>query len=198
MCGHCQAFRVWDTEWQYLWAQEGWSVLADQGLTSYDGFLDRAEVYLRVLALGCLYRDFCDIVADEHHDREDWMWIDEVGLQADVFHPLALGMMIGTDGESRMIEAEKLPEDGYYQSIIEPLVDQQRRPVYDALLAAYGSADVLWGMLALTLQRDPLDWAMREPDSDPLSEVLNRGAPEDVAGYSWVVEGCEVIRQSWD
>jgi hypothetical protein len=191
-----EAFKVWSTDWQYHWAREAWSILADKGLTSYQGGLERAEVYLRMLALGCLYRDFCDLAADERHYREDWVWVEEVGLSADVFHPLTLGMMIGTDGERLLSEADDLPEDGSYQSIIEPLVDEQRRVVHQALVEGYGSPHVLWAMLQLTLRRDFLDRYSPEPDIDPLNGVLNDVTVDDTASYDWVENGCEVIRSS--
>ena len=189
-----ECFKVWGSDWQYHWAREAWSILDDAGLTSFDGIIERAEVYLRMLALGCLYRDFCDVAADERHEREDWMWATEVSLEDDVLHPFVLGMMIGRKGEQLLESADCIPE--HYQAVVESLVDKRRREVSGALLSAYKSEAVLWAMLRLTTLTDLAD--DENSDEDPVGRVLRDAAWEDTESYSWVSEGCPVRRTSWE
>ena len=183
-----QAFHVWGCDFQYFWAREAWSVFEDAGLTTWSGFVERAEVYLRFIALGCLYRDFCQVAAEEHHYREDWTWATEVDLDKDVLSPFVLGSLSKTEVDNTL-EHDWLPEDDGYQDVVAILVDQRRDIVFRTLVDGYGSIESLLMRLMLTLRRDPQYESSL--DTEKIEGVLNDTSNMPV--YEWLQSGCEVI-----
>jgi len=61
-------------------AKESWEALAKRGLTSYSDQVERTLVFVRLMALGGIYLDFCELAFEEIHDAAYTMWASDLCL----------------------------------------------------------------------------------------------------------------------
>jgi hypothetical protein len=59
-----RAFNIWGNQPELGWAKRAWKIIEDCKLTTYDNEYDRCRVLFRLLALGGIYRGFCDVAWD--------------------------------------------------------------------------------------------------------------------------------------
>lgn len=71
-------FQVWVAGKELRWAEKIWSVLISQGFASYVNQEQKNLVYLRLLALVCIYNDFCYLYADEKNELDCEEIIEEL------------------------------------------------------------------------------------------------------------------------
>ncbi len=73
------AFNVWVGQPELQWAKRAWQVLQDANLTRYRTELERYSVLFRLLVLGGIYSDFCDLAWGECSDPpySNWAGLDE-------------------------------------------------------------------------------------------------------------------------
>jgi len=63
-------FDVWIGQPELAWARKAWAALERRGLTLFSNELERTRVLIRAMALGTIYREFCDLAFDDAWDTE--------------------------------------------------------------------------------------------------------------------------------
>jgi len=166
------------------WARSAWAVLARAGLTRYRDGVGRAEVLLRFLALGEVYRDFCACAWDERTECSLPELAGALGL-----NPFRLGQYLGAAFEATGEEEEPPLEEA-----LAAAVGRLRAGVVRALRAHHGSDDALflWMWIANDPDRAGRDWVALEDDE--LVEVMNDPTPGRCAAYAWITDGMRPYR----
>jgi hypothetical protein len=195
-------FDVWEGHPELRFAEEAWLGLRSQGLCSYRNELERSRVIVRFLALGALYRDFCQLAWDETVENEYSSWIDEAGSQ-DLLPPFRVGQLVGKGASPDEYGNEAL------EVSLKQLADESRAEVHAALLKAFGGVPELF--LALWKSNRPQrapgsrqtagasadaqegrEAEEEEPESD--YDILNPpGFSDRTRAYTWVQDGCAAL-----
>ncbi len=129
-----ELFNVWVLGSELQWAERAWATLAAAGLTKYGDDLGLTRVKVRLLALGCIYCDFCKIGRDEDYDECAFMWEEGAVLS---FSNFRLGQLAGPAFDTGDMEAE---DGDLSDSAILTLTEQERSAICRALVAAAGGA----------------------------------------------------------
>jgi hypothetical protein len=178
------AFDVWCGGADVAWARSAWKVLTQAGLTQYRDGVGRAEVLLRFLALGEVYRDFCACAWEEHTESSLPELAAALGL-----NPFRLGQYLGTAFEATGEEEEPPLEEG-----LAAAVGRVRAGVVRALRAHYGSDDALFLWMWISNDPDRAGRSWEAMDDDELDEVLNDPTPGRCAAYAWITDGMRPYR----
>ena len=177
-------FDVWCGDAGVAWARAAWGILARAGLTSYRDGIGRAEVLLRFLALGEVYRDFCACAWDEPTKAS----LGELAATV-VISPFRLGQHLGADF---------LPEADFDAAIFDGAVREAVRDlrpgVVRALRGHFGSDVELFLWMWISNDPDRACRAWEELDDDELDEVMNDPSERRLAAYTWITEGMRPLR----
>lgn len=146
--GAGELFNVWVFGGERQWAERAWSTLAAAGLTTYGDDLGLTRVKVRLLALGCIYRDFCKIGCDEDYDECAFMWEEGAVLS---FSNFRLGQLAGPAFDTGGMEAE---DNDLSDSALFTLTAEERPVICRALVAAAGGAVPLAESLFATSRWD--------------------------------------------
>lgn len=167
-------FNVFVGQPELKWAEKAWEAIGRSGLTGFDSELARHRVLVRLLALACLYREFCHVAFDEYFDRAD-LTLDWRGhCDPD---PLWLGYLAGAAG----IEVDE-DDDDQSVSTAAALVEIVRTEVVDALVKGFGGKDMLFASLWCSSSPETVDL----PQQEALEEALSA---RHASAYSWVDQG---------
>ncbi len=155
-----EIFNVWGGNPELRWAERAWDVLATAGLTRYTGQADRLRVYIRFLALGAIYRDFCYLAFDEYTEPEYGDWIcdppyDEVGILE-----FRLGQIVGEAAES---DEEYVERSTLIANVVPGLIGEERGTVAQGLVKGFGNISSLF--VSLWRSKDELADPARSPRS---------------------------------
>jgi hypothetical protein len=168
-------FRVWASAAgkELDWANSAWIALGRAGLTSYKGAIEQTTVLVRLLSLGVIFREFCEIAHGEPSDPDITDWADSLEIS-----PVRIGQALGPN----YLEDSKDPLD--LDDAILALIDEIRPEVFAALVKGFGNESSLF----LALWRASQGGAIDEPEEDGDS-VLNDVTPEKGKAFEWITEG---------
>ncbi len=178
------AFDVWCGGADVAWARSAWDILARAGLTRYRDGVGRAEVLLRFLALGEVYRDFCACAWDEHTEASLPELAEALGLS-----PFRLGQYLGAAFEATDEEEGTLLEEGLAAGVA-----RVRAGVVRALRAHHGSDDALFLWMWISNDPDRAGRSWEAMDDDEVDEVMNDATPGRCAAYAWITDGMRPYR----
>jgi hypothetical protein len=135
-------FTVWYESPELSWFKKSWNGLMVAGLTDYSNDEQLHRVYIRAIALGIMYRHYCQLEWDEYCDEysliEELYWDEEINKSR-------IGNMM--EGNFDMAEFD---EQELFCSMVLDLVAQVRLDVYDALIEEFGGASMLYAGLYLS------------------------------------------------
>ena len=173
-------FRVWASETgkELDWANSAWIALGRAGLTSFQGGIERTIVLLRLITLGVIFREFCELTRGEPFDAGIIDWADSLEIC-----PVRVGQVLGP----KYLEDSDDPVE--LESALLALIDQVRPDVSDTLVKGFGNESTLF----LSLWRASEGGAIDEPEEDADS-VLNEVAPEKMKAFEWINEGMPSLK----
>lgn len=173
-------FRVWASETgkELDWANSAWIALGRAGLTSFQGGIERTIVLLRLITLGVIFREFCELTRGEPFDADIIDWADSLEIC-----PVRVGQVLGPKYLEDSDDPVKL------ESALLALIDQVRPDVSDTLVKGFGNESTLF----LSLWRASEGGAIDEPEEDADS-VLNEVAPEKMKAFEWINEGMPSLK----
>ena len=172
-----EAFNIWSGHPELRWAEEAWGILGEAGLTTYTTPLARARVACRFFALAAIYLDFCYLAYDEDVDANYEGWATLLEL-----HPFHIGQLVGPD-----LDFIDTYGDLDINDAVRLLAKNERRVVYDALLAHYGSVSALFIALSRTCEID------EDEDEDSRARdwrLVNDISFAGVEAFTWLSERC--------
>jgi len=102
-------FNDWKHHRELKWAECAWSKLFEAGLTDCETELDRTLACIRLMALGGIYKDFCDHAWGEDIPPEFDAWVSYFDL-----NPFYVGLLLGRQDEVEFLFRE--PADGRYNN----------------------------------------------------------------------------------
>lgn len=152
-------FRVWASETgkELDWANSAWIALGRVGLTSCKGGIEQTIVLLRLITLGVILREFCELARGEPHDADITDWADSLEI-----NPVRVGQVLGL----HYLEDSDDPIE--LATALMVLVDRYRPDVFEALVKAFGNESSLF----LSLWRASEGGAIDDPEENGES-VLN-------------------------
>jgi len=200
-----EIFNIWLGSPELKWAEDAWSKLDLEELTSYENELDKHIVLIRFLALGTLYHEFCQFAFEQMANIDYSSWAEALDSEILFISPFRLGQLLGS---SFMLEEEiydSSTEHSLLPEFIGSLVEQQRAIVVTALVNGFGDESLLFAHLWLS--RRSLDEENEENDDDEDSEIYYEittvETVEDVlasvtfdkmTAFEWVMDGMPAIQ----
>jgi hypothetical protein len=127
-------FRVWTGARELDWAKESWEALAKRGLTSYSDQVERTLVFVRLMALGGIYLDFCELAFEEIHDAAYTMWASDLCLNT-----FRVAQCVG----SQFSKDEEADDDQLLEDALRNLMDQARSDIHEVLRSRFGDDSLL-------------------------------------------------------
>ena len=120
-------FAVWVDQPELKWAEEAWSHLRSHDLTRYSTEIERHVVLCRLLVLGGVYLDFCDVASDEssYKDYETFA----MGMKLDAFVLGRLYEQLAGHGKNDDVEM---------CDAMDEIVEAQRPAVVGAIWKGFG------------------------------------------------------------
>ena len=128
-------FDVWIGQPELAWARKAWAALERRGLTLFSNELERTRVLIRAMALGTIYREFCDLAFDDAWDTEYPIWADEMGLNS-----FRVAQLIGD--EFKLDDDDD--ESGLLESALYSLIDDERGDICKALCEGFDGESMLF------------------------------------------------------
>jgi hypothetical protein len=173
-------FRVWASETgkELDWANSAWIALGRAGLTSFQGGIEKTIVLLRLITLGVIFREFCELTRGEPFDADITDWADSLEIC-----PVRVGQVLGPK------HLEDSDDPVGLESALFALSDQVRIEVSDTLVKGFGNESTLF----LTLWRASEGGTIDEPEEDADS-VLNEVTPERMKAFEWITEGMPSLK----
>lgn len=184
-------FSVWTGQPELHWAKAAWGHLAHAGLTEYDiadTNVEEVKVYVRLVALGMIYHDWCCAAYEECVDPILTFWLEDLPTDDWEFH---LGRLVGK--MALAIDEKVSIEDG-----VRLLAHEERQKVVKALLDGFGGESGLFIALWRSAQ-DPDRVVsslseLKDEDDDRDVEtdemVVNDVTPLKLRAFEWISEGC--------
>lgn len=146
-------FYVWQDQPEKSWFQKAWRSIQQAGLSTYATDIDRHWVIIRGVALGVMYRDYCELEWDEYFDPSGC--VSELFEGASLCH-LRIGAMAAD-----WIAPDEADAHSLFTDAILGLVSEVRLRVYDALLIGFGDSVMLyaglWGSRSEDIDQDNLE-----------------------------------------
>ncbi len=115
------------------WANSAWIALGRAGLTSCNGGIEQTVVLLRLMTLGVLFREFCELARGEPHDADITDWADSLGIS-----PVRVGQALGLNYQEDSNDPIEL------EAALMALIDRYRTEVFGALVKAFGNESSLF------------------------------------------------------
>jgi|GEM_PF-3383892 len=116
-----------------------WTHIEGAGEPDYATILEETEAKVRLLALGCVYLDFCSIALGEHESPDFETWAEALDMET-----YCLGQLVGTDHEA-CNEAES--EGEFRRRALTVLTDQCRPELFAAMVKGCGDVNALYSAL---------------------------------------------------
>ena len=182
---------VWDTMPEMAWVERAWNGLNRRGLTSYENPCDKAYVQLQLLTLSAMFCKFLALAYNKHVSIEYHIWfvdteIDLVHLETlagremteefrneKVFndlYPPNTGIVPSLDTWETSLYTDMSP-DKVTEAII-TLIHQQRKHIFEALVAEFNGLELLYVSLFQSQQHENcMEWieAGMHPDCSTYS-----------------------------
>ena len=184
-------FDVWIGQPELAWARKAWAALESRGLTLFSNELERTRVLIRAMALGTIYREFCDVAFDDAWDAEYLIWADEMGLNS-----FRVAQLIGNDPE--FSPDDDSDESSLLEAALYSLIDDERGEICKALCEGFDGESMLFVSLYNSMhhekdqESDPDDIDESPPSPD---DVLNTNITfEKLRAFSWISEGMPRVR----
>ncbi len=173
-------FRVWASETgkELDWANSAWIALGRAGLTSSKGAIEHTIVLLRLVTLGVIFREFCELSREEPFDTDITDWADSLEI-----NPVRVGQALGPHC------LEDSDDQIGLESALLALIDRYRPEVFEVLVKAFGNESCLF----LSLWRASEGGAIDEPEEEADS-VLNVVTPERMRAFEWITEGMPSLK----
>lgn len=136
-----QLFDVWVDGREQEWAELAWGFLAKGGLTTYRSEVHRTLVYVRLIVMGVMYREFCAKAWDEwdEPDLKEWLDLLDVG-------PFRIAQLIGPEFQTH----SELSEEELLQVALEQLIERERQVIFRTLAKHFGGKSMLFASLWAT------------------------------------------------
>lgn len=150
-------FTVWSTFPELAWFKKAWHGLIAAGMADYSNDEQRHWVYIRAVALGMMYGDYCQLEWDEYCDDDSS--INEL-YDVDDISQVRIGNMVD---EHHWIDG--CDEREQFCSMVLELVAEIRLEVYDAIEKEFGDVCLLYAGLFLSREH--------ETDHENLSKRIN-------------------------
>lgn len=168
-------FRVWaaETGKELDWANSAWIFLGRAGLTSFKGGIEQTIVHLRLMTLGVIFRNFCELARGEPYDADISDWVDSLEI-----NPIRVGQPLG------LHELEDSVDSIEMETALMVLIDRYRPEIVEVLVKAFGNESSLF----LSLWRASEGGAIDEPE-EGADSVLNEVTPERMKAFKWIAEG---------
>jgi hypothetical protein len=161
------------------WAELGWQKLQEAGLTGFRNELENHIVLCRLLVLGGIYQDFCQMAWDEPAHNPYCQMAE--GLELDEF---ILGRLY-----ERLPEKDK-DDEVEPSDVLELVVESQRYAVVSALRKGFGGDNGLYEAL-----RNSANSRDEEEEDDLLDgDDIWEPTPCNMQAYEWITEGCYSLR----
>jgi len=138
-----QMFRVWMGSGEITWVKECWKHFEHKGLTRNTSPLEQTATHLRLLALVCIYEQFCGYMWDENPDTPLSYLTENLSID-----PLSLGILAGSASPGSF--DEECDEDELREAALGVAIDAMRDEIHSCLAEAYGGSVALYSRMSKT------------------------------------------------
>jgi len=175
-------FNIMGTNKEIPFAQNVWQKLSALNLTSYSNNLGLIKLKILFVALGVFYKDFCKVTFKKqtefnYNDLLKMLNIDEFTLGR--FYQLTIKP-----------KENKLPDDFNASKALEGLTKHLRKDIFQLLLKALGSSNMLfislWRTTNPNLDQDNLD----------IIKIFLDTSPAICNAQSWISSGCYILLEN--
>ncbi len=140
-------FNVWSGQPELKFAETAWKHLEQIGLANYDTPLEETRVKIRLMALSCVYLDFCAAAKDEENLPEFSDWSDALGIEL-----FRVAQLVGT----KDTDCNEAQDDCEFRDrALTVLADRCRLEIHRALVRGYGDANKLYSALWHSCEDEP-------------------------------------------
>ncbi len=172
-------FNVFVGQPELRWAEMAWQRLQEAGLTRFRNELENHIVLCRLLMLGGIYREFCEMAWDESADTS--------------YSEMAEGLELDEYIVGRLYE--RLPDRDKDDEVeacdaLELVVESQRYAVVSALCKGFGGDNGLYESLRNSANSRDEEDGDDLPDGDDIWEPT----PCNMQAHEWITEGCYSLR----
>lgn len=161
-------------------AENVWQKFSELGLTSYSNSFESIKIKILFLALGHLYKDFCNLAYDKHTIFNYRFLLTMMNIDE-----FTLGRFYQEYIKPKEI---KIPDDFSSSKALEELSKYFRKDIYKLLFKVCGSSFGLF----ISLWRSTYPYS----DEDNLNDTeifYNNLTPAKSKVYTWIENGCYVI-----
>lgn len=149
-----------------------------QGLADYTSELERCRVLIRLMCLGIIYREFCDLARDEWLEPYYKEWAEDLDLSS-----FRTAQLVGPEFE----KDDYVNEDDLLEWALNELIDKERNLIIKALRREMGGDAGVFVSLWKTIE----DYG---DDEEAEYEILNDVSFDKMRAYEWIEEGIPRIR----
>ena len=173
-------FQVWTYERgkELDWANSAWIALERAGLTAFNGGMERTFALIRLMTLGLIFREFCELAWGEPCDPDITDWANSLEIC-----PVRVGQALGP----KYLQASDDPIE--FEGALLALIEYVRPGIGETLLKGFGNESALF----LSLWRASEGGAIDEDEEDADS-VLNVVTPEKMNAFEWITDGMPRLR----
>ncbi|HNU70710.1 MAG TPA: hypothetical protein PKL48_03245 [Thermodesulfobacteriota bacterium] len=168
-------FTVWHGAPELAWFKKSWHGLVAAELANYSNDEERHWVFIRAIALGIMYDDYCQLEWDVYSDA-DSLILELYGQE--VISPTRIGNMV-----ERNFEVDETDDQQLFCSMILDLVAQVRLKVYDALVKEYGDPCTLYAGLFVSREEGNDQENLNEIIDEIIDESGFTAGREEAFGY---------------
>lgn len=189
-------YRVWDEPLEMEWAEKTWNALSRKGLNSYENPCDKAYVKMQLLTLAAIFCKYLEIYSGKMVLIDYYDWFENSGIELANLENM-VGKELTNKFEEEMLYSESYcqsneeSEDTYDQQVtmlyqgvdsdkvagaVITVIRMQRGQVFDALLAEFKCASVLYvSLLETQARKDCLQWIIEGmcPDCGSLGKNIS-------------------------
>jgi hypothetical protein len=148
------------------------------GLTTYVDPIARTRVLVRLLNLGAIFREFCELIHEEVAELDLDEWADTLGISA-----VRVGQALGP---SSLLDLDTDSVD--LATALLELMNEDRPNVCEALVNIFGNESSLFASLFKACDGRQIE----EPELDDYF-VLNDISPNKMRGFEWITEGMPML-----
>ncbi len=169
-------FNIWVGGSELEWAQESWSHFQSAGLVSDDNILTVTKSKCLLIALACVYGEFCALAWDETGERLVEVFADDLDL-----NDLALGVLAAKANEGETWE--DVYDYEFREYALNTLIDSLRNELFECLRTAYGGEPFLYARMFKTINSSE-----EVPEDEELLEEWDL-TPQNARAFQYVMAG---------
>lgn len=202
-----EIFEIWTDGSELGWAQDAWSKLDFEGLTSYENDLGKHIVIVRLLTLGTLYHEFCQFAFEEMAIIDYFSWIELLNDEELFLSSFRLGQLLGPEFMSEEEIFDDHTEQLLLSESIGSLIEQQRAIVVTALVNGFGGESLLFAHLWLSSHSLDKEEDFDDEDGDiyyennsveTVEDVLTNLTSDKMVAFEWITSGMLAIQTYLD